>query len=442
MRAVWIVPIIVLIAAPCAWSAWEVEYSDGMVEAMARAGHPVPKRVGRFATKQECLAVIEDAVARSGDPSLGWNMWPAPGGYDEPGASSGGEGGTPDPVWGQDGYGIPFYNIIRHARQKATERRMQTARELNEKGNALYSEGDWAQAVQFYKEALKIAPDDPVIQQNIKNAEATEKSYALNRKGVEAMQYLNWEAAARYFREALEASPGHPVILQNLKEAEDIVASEERSRISRQSAMRERGIAETERERREAQQRKQLAARDTAFADLQADAHGFLGKPSGAGGTEANSATGRARVPLPPSFPVSTTPAVDRDSSPILELPPEMYQIIGLIGRNIKEAPQKLGEAVVTALGGGSQLGIIKIAKGLSDEAGRSMQSAVDLIGRGYPEAETADLIRGSESRALRISIDSFSPIPTPLSQEQQQELEVNGRKWFKWLAQPIGGSR
>jgi hypothetical protein len=81
---------------PCAWSAWEIEYSDGLVEAMAKAGHPISKRVGRFATKKECLAAIDEAVAQSGDPTLRLNMYPAPGGYDETGGSSsgGGCGGT------------------------------------------------------------------------------------------------------------------------------------------------------------------------------------------------------------------------------------------------------------------------------------------------------------------------------------------------------------
>jgi tetratricopeptide (TPR) repeat protein len=421
---------------PCTWSAWQVEYSDGMVEAMAGAGWPISKRVGHFATKQEALAAMEDAVARSGDESLEWNMWLAPGGYDEPGASSGGEGGTPEPVWGQDGYGIPFYNVIRDARQRAAERRTQTAHGLNEKGHEQYRKGNWVAAAQFYREALKTAPDDPVIQQNLKNAEAREKARSLNLKGIAQSQNLDWEAAARYFREALQAAPDDPVLQRNLKQMEDILASEERSRIDRQNATSERKIAEAARERREAEQKRRLTQQNAAFANLQADAGDFLGRPA------AGATPGQPRVPLPPDFPVSVTTAIERDSSPILELSPETYQIIGLIGKNIKEAPAKLAEAVVSALGYERQLGVLKIAKGLSDEAGRSMQSAVDLIGRGYPEAETINLIKGSETRAMRIYVDSFSSIPLPPSQEEQQEMEINGRKWFKWVVQPVEGSR
>lgn len=448
MRVVKVLPIIVLLAASCAWSAWEIEYSDGLVEAMARAGHPIPKRVGHFATRQEGLAAMEDAVARSGDPSLGWNMWLAPGGYDEPGASSGGEEGIPQPVWGENGYGIPFYNVIRNMRQQAAQRRAQKAHDLNLEGNEQYSKGNWSQAIQLYREALKVAPDDPVIQQNLKNAEAKEKAHALHRKGLDVYQYRDWAAAARYFREALQTTPGDPVIQQNLKDAQFWLDSEAQTRVFLQKAARERKIAEAARETREGARRKRLAQTDAAFADLQADAPGLLGKPAeatapgsddpGAGAT-AGPTLGQVRVPVPPSFPVRATTAIEGDSSPAMELPPTVYQIIGLIGEGIKNAPRKLGETVITALGGGAQLGVIKIAKGLSDEARRSMQNAVDLIGRGYPEAETIHQIKGSESRAMKIYIDSFSDVPMPPSEEEKQEMEINGRKWFQWVAQPRG---
>jgi len=441
----------VVITTPCAWSAWEIEYSDGLVEAMAQAGHPISKRVGRFATKQECLAAIDEAVAQSGDPTLRLNMYPAPGGYDETGgSSSGGGGGTREPVWGQDGYGIPFYNLIRTAQQRAAERRRQNAWGLNNKGIEQAAKGNWTAAAQFYREALKIAPDDPVIQQNLKNAEAREKARLLNLQGIAASQNLDWAAAARHFRAALQATPDDPVIQRNLKQMEGILASEEQSRINRQHATRERQIAEAARQKREAEQKKHLAQQNAALADLQADAGSFLGRPAGAG-TSASAGgpdpatgptAGPPRVPLPPDFPVSKTAAIEKDSSPVLELSPETYQIIGLIGKNIKEAPAKFGEAVISALGYERQLGVLKIAQGLSDEAGRSMQNAVDLIGRGYPEAETMDQIKGSESRALKIYIGSFSNIPLPPSEEEKQEMEINGRKWFQWVSQPMGGSR
>jgi len=441
MRAVRIAPIIVLMLTPCAWSAWEIEYSDTLVEEMARAGSPISKRVGYFSTKQECLAAIDQAVAQSGDPTLRLHMYPAPGGYDE--VTTDGDGGSEERVWGQDGYGVPFYNIVRNVRQRALERRIEKARELNLKGNEQFSKGNWSEAIKLYSEALKVTPDDPVIQQNLKNAEAKDKCQSLNRKGIQEYQNGNWQAAANYFREALKASPGSSVIQQNLKEAEFWIASEESTRVYLENAARQRETEKAAREKREAEQRRQLADTDAAFADLQTDAHSFLGKPAG---TAANSTTERAlgqvRVPVPPSFPVSSTTAIERDSSPVMELPPAAYQIIGLICKGIKKVPQKLGETVITALGGGSQLGVIKIAKGLSDEAGRSMQSAVDLIGRGYPEAETVDLIKGSESRAMKIYIDSFSSVPMPPSEEEKQEMEINGRKWFKWLTRPIGGSR
>jgi len=439
-------------AVSCAWPAWEIEYSDGLVEAMRRAGAPISKRVGRFATRQDCLAAIDEAVARSGDPTLRMNMYPAPGGYDEPGGSaSGGSEGTPEPVWGENGYGIPFYHVIRGIQERAAERRSQRARDLNLKGNEQYGKGNWTAAIQYYQEALKVAPEDPVIRQNLKNAQAKEKAYSLNRKGLDAYQYRNWAESVRHFREALQATPGDPTILKNLKEAQFWLDSEADTRAFLQQAARERKIAEAARETREAEQRRRLAQTDAAFADLQADALGLLGKPEegmAAGSDDpatiaaAGPTLGQVRVPVPPSFSIRATTAIEGDSSAAMELPPTAYRIIGLIGQGIQNAPRKLGETLITALGGGSQLGVIKVAKGLSDEAGRSMQNAVDLIGRGYPEAETINQIRGSESRAMKIYIDSFSDIPLPPSEQEKQEMERNGRKWFRWATQPMGGSR
>ncbi|MCF7974542.1 MAG: hypothetical protein K9N55_12045, partial [Phycisphaerae bacterium] len=222
---------------------------------------------------------------------------------------------------------------------------------------------------------------------------------------------------------------------------EIMIASEKSSRMSQEKAARERDVENAARERREAEQRKQFAEKNAALTDLQSAALDFLGKPAGAEEDSISGQTlGQFHMPLPPSFPMSTSPTLDRDASPLIELPPLVYQVIGLAGQNIKEAPLKLGEAVITALGYGSQLSVIKITKGLSDEAGRSMQNAVDLIGRGYPEAETVNQIKGSEFRAMKIYVDSFSSLPTPLSEEEQQALEINGRRWFNWLTQQQEG--
>jgi hypothetical protein len=243
----------------------------------------------------------------------------------------------------------------------------------------------------------------------------------------------------------------NPVIQKNLKKAEFWLSSEEKTKVFLREAARERKIAEAARETQEAEQRRRLARTDAAFADLHADALGFLGKP---GESAASASTGAATsttveptlgqvcVPVPPSFPLNSATAIERDSPPVMELPPTVYQIIGLIGQGIKKVPQKLGETVITALGGGSELGVIKVAKGLSDEAGRSMQSAVDLIGRGYPEAETINQIKGSEFRAMKVCVSSFSSVPVPPSEEERQEMEINGRKWFMWLTRPLGGSQ
>ncbi len=178
---------------------------------------------------------------------------------------------------------------------------------------------------------------------------------------------------------------------------------------------------------------------------IQPESLAFLGKSSGDKTPDSGiypQDMKQIRVPVPPSFPVSATDTITRESQPVIEFSAETYRIIGFVGKSIKEAPLKFGEIVISALGFDNHLGILKLAKGLSDEAGRSMQNAVEIIGKGYPENETVRLIKGSESRAMKIFVDSFSDIPTPFSEEEKNELEINGRKWFNWLTVPRGEAR
>ncbi|WP_127478012.1 hypothetical protein [Sulfurivermis fontis] len=56
-------------------AACQIEYSDGLVQALSRAtGQYVAKYHGNFSSLAECEAVRRDAIAQSGDPSLALNM--------------------------------------------------------------------------------------------------------------------------------------------------------------------------------------------------------------------------------------------------------------------------------------------------------------------------------------------------------------------------------
>jgi hypothetical protein len=64
-----------VIATPLdALGVCQIEYSDGLVQALSRAGQYVSKYHGNFSSLQECQAVLNDAVIKSGDPTLRMNM--------------------------------------------------------------------------------------------------------------------------------------------------------------------------------------------------------------------------------------------------------------------------------------------------------------------------------------------------------------------------------
>ncbi len=441
--------LLLVISASCAWSAWQIEYTDEYLNMLRNQGEPLPpKRFGNFATKQEIIDAMEQ-WGREQDVDPWRIMHPAPGGFDEPGASSGAGTVTEEKAWGEDGYGIPFYNIIKNLQQKSLERRMEKARELNLKGNEEYNKKNWSGAIKYYKEALKSSPDDTVILENLRKAEEMEKLQAFMASGMVEYNKGNYESAVKHFEQALKGRPDNASIKEWLESAKIMLQSEKDSKLYFEERERQRKKRELEaRQKFETEQKEKVKA-ESAFAEMQAESLDFLGKPSGAVSSKETIPEGKTQsaslqqvyVPVPPSFPVATTGKIERDSPPVIKLPPEAYKIIGFVGQNIKKMPQKFAETVITVLGGGSQLGIIKITKGLSDEAGRSMQSAVEIIGKGYPESETESLIKGSEFRAMKVYVESFSPVPVPFSREEQQEMEINGRKWFNWLTSPFGGN-
>lgn len=452
-RIIFLLTLLLMLIIPSfAWPAWQIEYTDEYLDMLRNQGEQLPpKRFGHFATRKE----IEDAMEEWGreegvDPW--WIMHPAPGGFDEPGTSSSGGGmETEEKVWGEDGYGIPFYNIIKNIRQKSLDRRMEKARELNLKGNEEYDKKNWTEAIKLYREALESSPDDPVILENLRKAGEMEKLHAIINNGMDEYNRGDYGSAVKYFEEALKARPGNESLKEWLNSARLMLQSEIDSKRYFENARHQREKELEDRRKSETEQKRKAREAESALNDIQAESFGFLGKPSGATSSQEEADQQfkmqitnlqKVRVPVPPSFPVLTTDTIERDSSPVIELPPEVYQIIGFIGHNIKNAPVKLAEAVISAVDGDSHLGLIKIAKGLSDEAGRSMQSAVEVIGKGYPDSETESLIKGSETRAMKIYIESFSPVPAPFTEEEQQEMEINGRKWFNWMTGPLGENR
>jgi|GEM_PF-2061305 len=96
------VVVLLLVTTATTYAKWEIEYSDGLIRAMRRAGAPIEKRVGNFATRNECQQALEDAVRRSGDYTLRNNMTCV--GSDDPTPSQRHPGRTPQGKLSQQTY--------------------------------------------------------------------------------------------------------------------------------------------------------------------------------------------------------------------------------------------------------------------------------------------------------------------------------------------------
>jgi tetratricopeptide (TPR) repeat protein len=92
--------------------------------------------------------------------------------------------------------------------EERAQKNRQKAHELNEQGNTAYTNGDYATAIQLYRQALSQSPHDAQIQDNLRNAEAKlreqqDQAEAARREEQErvecerAAQQLDAEQAAR-----------------------------------------------------------------------------------------------------------------------------------------------------------------------------------------------------------------------------------------------------
>lgn len=76
LRCGWGILSVWLLAFPLdASAACTIEYSDSLIHALSRAtGQYVPKQHGNFSSLAQCQAALNDAVIKSGDPTLRMNM--------------------------------------------------------------------------------------------------------------------------------------------------------------------------------------------------------------------------------------------------------------------------------------------------------------------------------------------------------------------------------
>jgi hypothetical protein len=94
----------------------------------------------------------------------------------------------------------------------AERERKAEAIEQNDQGNAAFVKRDWGNAESFYKESLKRNPGDPVVIQNLANAQ--------NHRGVDAYRSGDYATALYDFQQALATDPANQMVRQNIENAQ------------------------------------------------------------------------------------------------------------------------------------------------------------------------------------------------------------------------------
>jgi Flp pilus assembly protein TadD len=124
-------------------------------------------------------------------------------------------------------------NATRAEQQLRWEEIDRAATAINEQGNQAYRKGSLDEARGYYLKALDLEPDDPVLKRNLKNVDDTlrrrhmaEVANTLNEQGNQAYRNGKLEEAREYYRKALEVNPGEPTIVRNWKDANDGLARE------------------------------------------------------------------------------------------------------------------------------------------------------------------------------------------------------------------------
>jgi tetratricopeptide (TPR) repeat protein len=141
------------------------------------------------------------------------NNFPCDSGGGGGGSTSGGGGSTSS----GSTYSGPSWAEIRQAQRE------RKGLSLNEKGNGFFEKGDYASAVNYYRQALSYKPDDTVIQDNLRRAEGN----LLNAKGNEEYKNGNYAAAADYYQQALDKEPESDVISNNLAGAQQMIQQQQ-----------------------------------------------------------------------------------------------------------------------------------------------------------------------------------------------------------------------
>jgi len=106
---------------------------------------------------------------------------------------------------------------------------------INAKGLKYHDSRDYDTAIQYFEEALRYRPNDSVIGENIRIA----KAIKVNDIGLEYFKKEDYERALQYFKQALQHDPDDTTIQQNIRNAKANLQEQ------REKQVRERKLAES-----------------------------------------------------------------------------------------------------------------------------------------------------------------------------------------------------
>jgi tetratricopeptide (TPR) repeat protein len=124
-------------------------------------------------------------------------------------------------------------NIERAEEQLRQDKIDEAANNFNDKGLDALQRGDTATALFYFDKAGELKPEDPTFRDNRRHTlerQTRQEGLALNKKGNEAFVKGDFAAAVKYYQEAQKKLPNDPIIAQNLSQAEEQEADAEAKR--------------------------------------------------------------------------------------------------------------------------------------------------------------------------------------------------------------------
>ncbi len=188
---------------------------------------------------------------------------------------------------GSTGSAAPAYDPVAEAHNRGQA--------LNEQGVAYDNAHNFAKALECFREAVRLWPENQVMQGNLRRAEMK----VLNEEGVKYYKAKDWAKAVEYFQQALNKSPENMTVRNNLESAKNALENEIRQK---------------------EQQRKEAQAAESMRKSIM-DMSSSFGAPAGSGPAPKASTPASGGLQFMSGAPGATTPPAANAQPPAVTPP-------------------------------------------------------------------------------------------------------------------------